>query len=81
MCKFLKLTHLIFANDLMIFYKGNVSSVNRVMEALAHFGAIIGLVSNMEKFSIFLAGVDEDTRDQILARTDFTLATFTIRYL
>ncbi|WMV18664.1 hypothetical protein MTR67_012049 [Solanum verrucosum] len=37
MCKKLKLTHLIFADDLMIFCKGNMESVNRVMEALAHF--------------------------------------------
>ena len=27
MCKKLKLTHLIFADDFMIFYKGNINSV------------------------------------------------------
>ncbi|XP_059294807.1 uncharacterized protein LOC132047845 [Lycium ferocissimum] len=72
MCKSLQLTHLIFADDLMIFCKGNVSSVSRAMEALAHFSAATGLVANMDKSSIFLAGVDDSTRDQLLARTGFT---------
>lgn len=55
MCKGTKLTHLIFADDLMIFCKGNVSSVSRVMEALTHFSEVTGLVANMDKSSIFLA--------------------------
>nr|XP_016476424.1 PREDICTED: uncharacterized mitochondrial protein AtMg01250-like [Nicotiana tabacum] len=33
LCKRQKLTHLVFADDLMIFYKANDSSVKRVMEA------------------------------------------------
>ncbi|WMV56909.1 hypothetical protein MTR67_050294 [Solanum verrucosum] len=81
MCKKVKLTHLIFADDLMIFCKGTVESVNRVMEALAHFSAATGLEANIEKSSVFLAGVDEDTRSQILLRTGFSIGQFPIRYL
>ncbi|XP_060195392.1 uncharacterized protein LOC132624666 [Lycium barbarum] len=81
MCKSLQLTHLIFADDLMIFCKGNVSSVSRAMKALTHFSAATGLVANMDKSSIFLAGVDDSTRDQLLARTGFTVSTFPMRYL
>ncbi|XP_049382966.1 uncharacterized protein LOC125847373 [Solanum stenotomum] len=72
MCKKLKLTHLIFADDLMIFCKGNVDSVNRVMEALAHFNAATGLEANLEKSNVYLAGVDERAKMQILARTGFS---------
>ncbi|KAH0738106.1 hypothetical protein KY290_036811 [Solanum tuberosum] len=73
MCKKVKLTHLIFADDLMIFCKGNLNSVNRVIEALTHFSVATGLEANLEKSSVFLAGVDEDTQNQILARTGFSV--------
>lgn len=81
MCKKLKLTHLIFADDLMIFCKGNMESVNRVMEALAHFTKVSGLEANMEKSSLFLAGVDDGIRDQLLIRIGFTIGEFPIKYL
>ncbi|XP_070013891.1 uncharacterized protein [Nicotiana sylvestris] len=37
MCKELKLTHLHFADDLMIFCKGHMKYVARILEALKHF--------------------------------------------
>jgi len=49
MCKHLKLTHLIFADNLMIICKGDTSSVARVMEALTHFSEVTGLVANVDK--------------------------------
>lgn len=81
LCKQLQLSHLIFANDLMIFCKANSSSVKRVMEALANFSDVYGLVANMEKSSIFMAGIDDQTRDQLLDITQFTQGTFPIKYL
>lgn len=54
MCKSVKLTHLIFAHDLMIFCKGNENSVNRVMEALNHFINVTRLVANMKSL-VFLS--------------------------
>ncbi|WMV08792.1 hypothetical protein MTR67_002177 [Solanum verrucosum] len=69
MCKKVQLTRLIFADDLMIFCKGNLASMSRVMEALAHFSAATGLEANMEKSSVFIARVDEDTKAHILERT------------
>ncbi|XP_070025730.1 uncharacterized protein [Nicotiana sylvestris] len=62
MCKEIKLTHLIFADDLMIFCKGNTSSVNRVTEALDHFSKVSGLIANMEKSNIFVAGVEDEIK-------------------
>nr|XP_009600178.1 uncharacterized protein LOC104095699 [Nicotiana tomentosiformis] len=37
MCKDLKLTHLIFADGLMILCKGDIKFIARVMEAISHF--------------------------------------------
>jgi len=81
MYKKLQLTHLFFVDDLMIFCKGNVASVSRLMEALAHFNVATGLEANLNKLSIFLAGVDEDTRRKILTRTGFSVGIFPIKYL
>ncbi|XP_016470273.1 uncharacterized protein LOC107792565 [Nicotiana tabacum] len=72
MCKALKLTHLIFAYDLMIFCKGDLKSIARVMETLSHFSSTTGLVANVEKTNIYMAVIDAATQEQILARTGFT---------
>ncbi|XP_009771289.1 uncharacterized protein [Nicotiana sylvestris] len=81
MCKEIKMTHLIFADDLMILYKGNTRSENRVMEALDHFSKVSGLIANMEKSSIFVSRVENGIKDQLLERIVFTSGTFPIRYL
>lgn len=81
MCKKLKLTHLVFADDLMIFCKGDIQSVARVMEALDHFSRVTGLEANLEKSNIFLAGVNDQLRDQLILKTGVTLGVFPIKYL
>ncbi|XP_059302055.1 uncharacterized protein LOC132053985 [Lycium ferocissimum] len=81
MCKATKLTHLIFADDLMIFCKGNLKSVSRVMEALSPFSKVTGLVANLDKSNIFLAGVDDNTQQEILNRTRFFIGSLPIKYL
>ncbi|WMV42414.1 hypothetical protein MTR67_035799 [Solanum verrucosum] len=67
-CKKLKLTHLIFVDDLMIFCKGSVDSVNRVMEALDHFSAAIGLEDNLDKSNVYLAGID---KSNVLSKSEW----------
>lgn len=66
MCKPLKLTHLIFADDLMVFCKGDDRSVNRIVEALTHFSDVTGLIANMEKSNIFPVGVADNVKQQLL---------------
>lgn len=81
MCKELRLTHLIFADDLMILCKGNIEFVSRVMDALNHFSAVIGLETYMYKSSVFRAGVSDDIKGQIHARIAFFVVSFPITYL
>lgn len=81
MCKHLKLTHLVFADDLMIFCKGQEKYIRRVIEALNHFTRVTRLIANMEKSNIFIAGVDDHTKATLLSITGFSLGTFPIRYL
>ncbi|XP_070049634.1 uncharacterized protein [Nicotiana tomentosiformis] len=50
-------------DDLMILCKGNIALVTRVMEALPHFSKASGLIANLKKSNIFIARVDEVTKD------------------
>ncbi|KAH0735285.1 hypothetical protein KY285_010992 [Solanum tuberosum] len=81
LCKVTKLTHLIFADDLMIFCRGDMSSVTRVMEALDHFSQVTGLIANLDKSNIFIAGVGDEVKQNILTKTGFSLGTPPIKYL
>ncbi|XP_075084714.1 uncharacterized protein LOC142167969 [Nicotiana tabacum] len=78
--KHLKLTHLIFVDDLMVFCKGETCSVNRVLEALAHFSSVSGLVANMDKSSLFMADVHDHMKEVLLRNTGFSLGTFPISF-
>lgn len=81
MCKTTKLTHLIFSDNLMISCIGDISSVTRVKEALDHFSEVTGLIANQKKSNMFVACVDEDTNEQLLNITGFTLGALPIKYL
>ncbi|KAI4337094.1 hypothetical protein L6164_015548 [Bauhinia variegata] len=76
MCKDLKLTNLSFADDLILFCKGNVQSVKVMIEAFNSFSASSGLYASSAKSNIFLAGVNEQSMQQIQAITDFNLGPF-----
>lgn len=73
MCKFLKLTHLISADNLMIFCRGDCSSIARVMKAINHFSDATGLVEDVDKSKIFLEGIDDTTQAGILSSIGFSL--------
>ncbi|GKE20237.1 RNA-directed DNA polymerase, eukaryota, reverse transcriptase zinc-binding domain protein [Tanacetum coccineum] len=45
-CKKVKLTHVCFADDLLMFCNGDVGSVNTLKEAIEDFGAVSGLMPN-----------------------------------
>ncbi|KAH0721233.1 hypothetical protein KY290_006150 [Solanum tuberosum] len=51
------------------------------MEALTHFSDVTGLQANMDKSNLFLAGVDDQTKDQLVMKTGSVLGTLPIRYL
>ena len=56
-CKRIKLTHLCFADDLMIFTKGNMELIVGVQNILKLFYTYSGLKLNCEKSEIFCAWI------------------------
>ena len=58
-CHKVKLTHLCFADDLLIFSKGNVDSIVGIQKILQQFYAFSGLQLNNAKNELFFLGFQE----------------------
>ena len=55
-CKKLGLTHLMFADDLIIFYKAKPSSLKLLIETFKEFTKSSGLAANLDKSNIVFGG-------------------------
>lgn len=80
-CKRIKLSHLCFVDDLMLFCKGDVSSVRTLYNCILRFSQASGLQANSTKSAIYTAGVDTLVRDAIGDLTRFSFGTLPFRYL
>ena len=52
-CSKLKLNHLVFADDLMLFYKGDLQSIKLLTQGVKTFSTSSGLVANNSKSGIY----------------------------
>ncbi|KAK9723626.1 hypothetical protein RND81_05G013500 [Saponaria officinalis] len=80
-CSRLKLNHLIFADDLLIFMRGDLPSVAAVMNALSLFAGFSGLQANLDRMSIYFGGVSTTVRQQILEFAHLAEGAFPFKYL
>ncbi|XP_074283075.1 uncharacterized protein LOC141607626 [Silene latifolia] len=68
-CVQLNLTHLVFADDLLVFIRGDLPSVKAVADCLDTFSHFSGLHANPSKTDLYFGGVAETVRDLILDAT------------
>lgn len=80
-CKETKLTHLCFADDLLIFCDGSLRSVKNVLEVLENFKELSGLSVSISKTCFFACGVKQPEIEQILSQCGLSQGTLPIRYL
>lgn len=80
-CEKTAITHLCFADDLMIFSHGDVTSVGIIKDALDTFMQASGLSINFGKSSLFMAGIREDKKEGIISRLGIQLKTLPVSYL
>lgn len=63
-CLKMKLNHLVFADDLMMFYKGDLHSIMILKRGVETFSDSSGLCANNSKSGIYRAGVNQEFRNQ-----------------
>ncbi|KAJ9536666.1 hypothetical protein OSB04_un000139 [Centaurea solstitialis] len=80
-CHDFGLTHLCFADDLFVFTRGDVQSVEVLKKALQLFASRSGLSPNLQKSDVFFGNVPSNVRATILHCLPFRMGTFPIRYL
>lgn len=80
-CEDSKLTHLCFADDLLIFTEGSLDSVKNSILILKDFEEKSGLAININKTCFFSAGLTEDQVNQIKVDTCLSQGSLPIRYL
>jgi len=80
-CKKDKISHLCFADDLMIFSNGDVNSIRMIRSVLTKFQDLSGLYPNPNKSDIFLSGVLNAEREQIIYILGFREGELPMKYL
>ncbi|XP_060217115.1 uncharacterized protein LOC132644545 [Lycium barbarum] len=80
-CAKLGITHLSFADDLLLFARGDAASVACIHECFNQFSAAFGLEANMEKSSIYFGGIAQGDKDTILRQLGYGQGELPLRYL
>ncbi|XP_028074446.1 uncharacterized protein LOC114276808 [Camellia sinensis] len=80
-CDKTKMINLCFADDLMIFSRGDASTVKLIMEGFKEFSSLSGLIPNPSKSNIYFSGCDMELRASILEIAKFNEGTLPVRYL
>ena len=80
-CKQMQLTHLCFADDLMVFVDGSKKSIEGVLSVFDAFAVHSGLKISLEKSTLYTAGVDTILKESILQQFSFEHGELPVRYL
>lgn len=81
MQKNIDLTHLFFADNLMVFAEGKKRSKEGILMVFAEFDKMSGLKICLEKSTLFMAGFTEQKREELLNEFQFLVGKFPVRYL
>ncbi|XP_050227608.1 uncharacterized protein LOC126677161 [Mercurialis annua] len=80
-CKEINLNHLCFADDMFIFSKGDIQSIQIVNDTLKTFAEVSGLNPNHQKSIIFFNGVSATQKIEILRIIGFQEGSLPVKYL
>ena len=80
-CSAQKITHLCFADDLMLFCHGNTSSIRIIKKVMDEFAGTAGLIPNLSKSHIFFGNVKGPCKRRILDVLPFVEGKLPMKYL
>lgn len=81
LCRYPLITHLCFADDMLIFFDGSEASVMAIVQELASFYLGSGLGLNMSKTGLFLDGGNHQATKELATRLGFSQGCLPVRYL
>ncbi|GJW15974.1 RNA-directed DNA polymerase, eukaryota, reverse transcriptase zinc-binding domain protein [Tanacetum coccineum] len=80
-CKRMQITHLCFADDLIVLCNGDIKSVTVIKQALEDFSNVSGLKPHLNKSTVFFGGLNSEEQDKILQILPFSIRKLPVRYL
>lgn len=80
-CKSLKLNHLCFADDVLMFCKGEFQSILLMLRALKSFSIVSGLETNAAKSNIYGVNMTSQCVDDVCELTGYQKGALPFRYL
>lgn len=80
-CLSLRLTHLCFADDLLLFSAINLDSISTIKGILLEFKELSGLKANPAKSSFFCSGIFVETKESLLNILQMPEGRLPVRYL
>ncbi|GJZ63709.1 RNA-directed DNA polymerase, eukaryota, reverse transcriptase zinc-binding domain protein [Tanacetum coccineum] len=80
-CQKMKLTHVCFADDLLIFCNRDKGFVSVLKDVIEEFGSVSGLLPNYNKSTIIFKSMKEEDKQEILDCVPFKVEKLSVRYL
>ncbi|KAH0722879.1 hypothetical protein KY290_005535 [Solanum tuberosum] len=80
-CGKLGTSHMCFADDLLLFSRGDLASITMIQQCFNEFSKASGLLANLGKRSVYFGGVSLAEEVQILTRLRFSRGEFPFNYL
>ncbi|XP_019233197.1 PREDICTED: uncharacterized protein LOC109213816 [Nicotiana attenuata] len=80
-CRKLNNIHVCFADDLLMYCRADMESIRILNDAFYRFSQASGLQANASKSAIYMAGIDQKAREEILQTLGFNEGKLPFRYL
>ncbi|KAL2943893.1 LINE-1 retrotransposable element ORF2 protein [Bienertia sinuspersici] len=80
-CKGIRLTHMCFADDLIMCCKGEKKSVDALLKCFNEFSSTSGLQANKSKTELYTSGMKEVEVNQVLNESGFKKGKMPFKYL
>jgi len=80
-CKPVRLTHLMFADNLILFCWVDVTSIQHIKNVLFRFSKVAGLQANLHKSQLILGGCCQQQSEQCLTAAELPLSHLPLKYL
>ena len=71
----------VFADDLLLFARGDLESVKAIQLCFSQFSQAFGLQANLNKSSIYCGGVQKEVKQQIVQQLGYNMEELPFKYL